>query len=180
MSPPGSGGFSAALRTRIWGVFRRSAHRDKNIDPYGASAGTPPRNEKNMYGMYKKHLSVAKILFRRAREIFGCPWGSASGPCPGAPYGSIFLSRCAGGGKRRKTPRIWGGFVPLWGRGLKNLPIWGFSWYPPEKRKKMYGMDAQKNIHTLRRIFHRTNENFACPWGSASRPSPGPPYGSIF
>ena len=29
------------------GVYFRSAHQDKKMDPYGDSAGTPPRNEKN-------------------------------------------------------------------------------------------------------------------------------------
>ncbi len=48
-------------------------------------------------------------------------------------YFSVFWSEIA-------TPRgpDWGGTsVALCARGLKNEPIWPFSWYPPEKRKKI-------------------------------------------
>ena len=36
-------------KTGVGGVSWRSAHRDKKIDPYAVSAGTPPRNEKKYW-----------------------------------------------------------------------------------------------------------------------------------
>jgi hypothetical protein len=43
---------------------------------------------------------------------------------------------------------FWGGFLALRDGGLKNRPIWGFSWYPPEKRFFLSG-SMQKLLETV-------------------------------
>jgi hypothetical protein len=102
------------------GVFWRSVTVDKKIYPYGASAGTPPRNEK-MYGIHgKPRANVAQTLFLPAREHFYMPLGLCQRAPSRAPIWVDFFIHHR---RRRKTAenlratRVWGGFPPLRGGG---------------------------------------------------------------